>query len=334
MSSASPSATLARVAPVAGSGVANVFPDAASAHCPLMNSWRGAAVNSSTLLSTVTVMTCLISLDFGSHHDTTEPVLAQDHGCYLGKRAHSRIFGPCRPARPDRPGREPISPSRLSCCHADRPGPCRRNPDHHPGGPPPPGPRPRRRQPAAAGLHRRGRAGPHRGQPEQPPLDHRPRPGRQGRPGRAVRPGARLLDGADRGPAGRQRAPEREGHGVGRLPGRAPGRGPGPGRGHHHGPPRRQRPARPVRLGHPGRLELLPGPARPRPGLLVGHRHLQRRGPGHGAARHPGRPHPDRHAPGGVDQGHRLPPGPAAAGPLHHLLRRLRPHLRDRPAAG
>ncbi len=47
---------------MAGSGVANVLPDAASVHCPLMNSFRGAAVNSSTLLSTVTVMTYLISL--------------------------------------------------------------------------------------------------------------------------------------------------------------------------------------------------------------------------------------------------------------------------------
>ena len=52
---ASPSATLARVSPVAGFGVSNVLPDAASVHCPSMNSFRGAAVNSSTLLSTVTV---------------------------------------------------------------------------------------------------------------------------------------------------------------------------------------------------------------------------------------------------------------------------------------
>ena len=56
MSSASPSATLARVSPVAGLGVSNVLPDAASVHCPPMNSFRGAVVNSSTLLSTVTVM--------------------------------------------------------------------------------------------------------------------------------------------------------------------------------------------------------------------------------------------------------------------------------------
>src|SRR5499425_83156 len=56
MSSASPSATRARVSPVAGSGVSNVLPDAASAHCPLMNSFRGAAMNSSTLRSRVTVM--------------------------------------------------------------------------------------------------------------------------------------------------------------------------------------------------------------------------------------------------------------------------------------
>src|SRR6478735_9741817 len=61
MSSASPSATLARVSPVAGFGVSNVLPDAASVHCPSMNSFRGAAVNSSTTLSTVTVMKYLIS---------------------------------------------------------------------------------------------------------------------------------------------------------------------------------------------------------------------------------------------------------------------------------
>ena len=61
MSSASPSATLARVSPVAGLGVANVLPEAASVHCPSMNSLRGVAVNSSTLLSTVTVMRYPIS---------------------------------------------------------------------------------------------------------------------------------------------------------------------------------------------------------------------------------------------------------------------------------
>src|SRR6266568_7802875 len=71
MSSASPSATLAKVSPVAGVGVSNVLPDAASVHCPSMNSFRGAAVNSSTLLSTVTVMKYLISFSFGSHNETT-----------------------------------------------------------------------------------------------------------------------------------------------------------------------------------------------------------------------------------------------------------------------
>src|SRR4029077_15649508 len=71
MSSASPSATLARVSPVAGFGVSNVLPDAASVHCPSMNSFRGAAVNSSTLLSTVTIMTYLISFILGSHNETT-----------------------------------------------------------------------------------------------------------------------------------------------------------------------------------------------------------------------------------------------------------------------
>src|SRR6516162_11530145 len=56
MSSASPSATRASVSPVAGLGVSNVLPDAASLHCPLMNIWRGAPMNSSTLRSSVTVM--------------------------------------------------------------------------------------------------------------------------------------------------------------------------------------------------------------------------------------------------------------------------------------
>ena len=37
MSSASPSATCARVSPVAGFGVSKVLPDAASTNCPLMN---------------------------------------------------------------------------------------------------------------------------------------------------------------------------------------------------------------------------------------------------------------------------------------------------------
>src|SRR5260370_25242795 len=71
MSSASPSATLASVSPVAGLGVADVFPEAASVHCPSMNSLRGAAVNSSTLLSTVTVMRYPISFGCGSHNETT-----------------------------------------------------------------------------------------------------------------------------------------------------------------------------------------------------------------------------------------------------------------------
>ena len=41
MSSVSPSATRARVSPVAGLGVSKVLPDAASDDCPLMNSCRG-----------------------------------------------------------------------------------------------------------------------------------------------------------------------------------------------------------------------------------------------------------------------------------------------------
>jgi hypothetical protein len=38
-----------------------------------MNSFLGAAVNSSTLLSTVTVMGYLISFNCGSHNETTTP---------------------------------------------------------------------------------------------------------------------------------------------------------------------------------------------------------------------------------------------------------------------
>ena len=56
MSSASPSATRARVSPVAGLGVSNVFPDAESDHRPSMNSCRGTPRNASTLRSRVTVM--------------------------------------------------------------------------------------------------------------------------------------------------------------------------------------------------------------------------------------------------------------------------------------
>jgi len=56
---------------VAGFGVWNVLPDAASVHCPPMNSFRGAAVNSSTVLSMVTVMKYLISFNCGSHNETT-----------------------------------------------------------------------------------------------------------------------------------------------------------------------------------------------------------------------------------------------------------------------
>src|SRR6201986_5279861 len=71
MSSASSSATLARGSPGAGLGVSTVLPDAAAVHCPPMNSFRGAVVNSSTLLSTVTVMKYLISFNSGSHNETT-----------------------------------------------------------------------------------------------------------------------------------------------------------------------------------------------------------------------------------------------------------------------
>ena len=53
MSSASPSAILASVSPVAGLGVSNVLPEAASVHWPLMKSWRGVAVNCSTAWSTL-----------------------------------------------------------------------------------------------------------------------------------------------------------------------------------------------------------------------------------------------------------------------------------------
>src|SRR5271165_2239551 len=56
MSSAPPSAMRARVSPVAGFGVSNVLPDAASVHCPLMNNWRGVAMKASVFLSRVTVI--------------------------------------------------------------------------------------------------------------------------------------------------------------------------------------------------------------------------------------------------------------------------------------
>ena len=56
MSSAPPSATRASVSPVAGSGVSNVLPDAASHHCPLMNSCCGEPMKASTSRSRVTVM--------------------------------------------------------------------------------------------------------------------------------------------------------------------------------------------------------------------------------------------------------------------------------------
>ena len=56
MSSASPSATVASISPVAGFGVSNVRPDAASTHWPSMNSWRLVAMKSSTRLSNVTLM--------------------------------------------------------------------------------------------------------------------------------------------------------------------------------------------------------------------------------------------------------------------------------------
>src|SRR5271157_126482 len=51
-----PSAMRARVSPVAGFGVSNVLPDAASVHCPLMNNWRGVAMKASVFLSRVTVI--------------------------------------------------------------------------------------------------------------------------------------------------------------------------------------------------------------------------------------------------------------------------------------
>jgi hypothetical protein len=50
-----------------------------------MNNFRGAAVNSSTLLSTVTVIKYLISLIFGSHNETTG-VWASTRGVSEGDR--------------------------------------------------------------------------------------------------------------------------------------------------------------------------------------------------------------------------------------------------------
>src|SRR6202790_832467 len=102
MSSTSPSAMLARVSPVAGLGVSNVLPEAASTHCPLMKSCRGAAMKSSTRRSRVTVMDAHLPYlrggaatplrparvtargaqpagcgPLGSHHETTAGALAQ-----------------------------------------------------------------------------------------------------------------------------------------------------------------------------------------------------------------------------------------------------------------
>src|ERR1700722_13411659 len=144
MSSASPSATLARVSPGAGVGVANVSPDAASVHCPLMNSLRGAAVNSSTVLSTVTVMTCLISVDFGSHNlttvqrpDTSDLWAVVTDASHVADEASGALWAVRGASRPGR-----IPRSGLSCCHADRPRRRGRDADYHPGRPAPPGPGP------------------------------------------------------------------------------------------------------------------------------------------------------------------------------------------------
>ena len=114
------------------------------------------------------------------------------------------------------------------------------------------------------------------------------------------------------------------------VPGRAPRRGARDRHPDDHRPPRRQWPARPVRLGHPGGVELLPRAAGPRPRHHVGHGGLAGRGAGEGDPRHPGPHDRDRAAPGGMDQGHRVPPRAAPPGASDHLLRPLRHHVRAR----
>ena len=161
------------------------------------------------------------------------------------------------------------------------------------------------RQPVAARLHRPGRAGADGRQPRQPALDHRPRPGGEGPARRAVSPDRVAVHDRGRRSAAWHGPPAGAGDGVGRLPRRAPRRGAGHRHPDHHRPPRRHGPARPVRLGDPGGVELLPRSAGTGPRHDVGDRGAAGRGEGEGDPRHPGRPHRDRAAAGGVDQGHR-----------------------------
>jgi hypothetical protein len=97
------------------------LPDAASVHCPSMNSFRGAAVNSSTTLSTVTVMSTS-SPHIGSHNETTRaPTFTR--GCVEGR--HPNVAGQdhlatthCHVTQIDRGRRSPSQP--WCCCVPDR----------------------------------------------------------------------------------------------------------------------------------------------------------------------------------------------------------------------
>ena len=186
------------------------------------------------------------------------------------------------------------------------------------------------RQPVAARLHRPRRAGAHRRQPRQPPLGDRARPGREGPARRAVPADGAAVHVRRRRAAARHRPPAGAGDGVGAVPGRAPRRGARHRHPDDHRSPRRQRPARLVRLDHPGGVELLPRAAGEGPGHHVGHRRPRGRGEGEGDPRHP-RPHDrDRAVAGGMDEGHRVPSRAAAPGASDHLLRSLRHHVRAR----
>ena len=91
MSSASPSATRARVSPVAGLGVSNVLPDAESDHRPLMNSCRGTPRNASTLRSRVTVMNAHLPLLYGTDSHTVAASLHSTVPC-PGLPAEARLI--------------------------------------------------------------------------------------------------------------------------------------------------------------------------------------------------------------------------------------------------
>jgi nitroreductase len=95
--------------------------------------------------------------------------------------------------------------------------------------------------------------------------------------------------------------------------------------------PRRQRAPRPVRLRHPGGLELLPRPAGPRARHHLGHRRAAGHREGQGDPPHTGRHDRDRPPPGRLHEGHRLQARPAPPRPVDHLLRPLWPDDRARP---